>query len=462
MSDAVLSPISTREPRPVNATTDGADVSAQYELLGGRQRTIDGRWEPPRRKEQPSAPERGADELTGELFDEPRRQPTLRTTRPAGRAGKTGGIDCSPPLGDVDAAPESSRFVAVQRLSARLSSEADRTKGELSRRLSAAAEALARCGTLALPGEGTVEVRSDGSGRCFSGLAYCQRGLCPSCGPFSASRRREALEALVPHVQGLGGRSFHVVLTLRHRRGVRWKELASAVKGVFRKMRQCRTWGDAVAGFVRSDETTFGRNGHHFHSHLLVTLKPGTDVDALKTWVEDYWQTRAREHGRTADWHDGWWSEVAPADLTKVVRYGTKHAAENSTQTLSHVLAGEVLGGASKRGSAPWDLPAPAFAEVWHDSKGHRWFGVGGCWKSAAVEAVESEEGAAEARETHGEVIGSVPREDWRRLPRELRQWVRGLAANRRLTDADFLRSWNWLWANFDPVTGRVVLVDSS
>jgi hypothetical protein len=244
--------------------------------------------------------------------------------------------------------------------------------------------------------------------------------------------------------------------------GVRWKELADTEKRLFRTMRQCRTWGSQVEGFVRSDETTFGKHGHHFHIHVLVTLKPGIDVDAFRNWVEDYWKTRSREHGRTAEWHEGWWSEIAPEDLTKVVRYGTKQASENATQTLSHVLAGEVLGGASKRGSAPWDLPPRAFAEVWHDSKGHRWFGAGGCWKSAQVESVESEEGAAEARETHGAVIGSVPREDWRRLPRELRRWVRGLAANRALTDADFLRSWNWLWAHFDPTTGRVVFVDSS
>jgi hypothetical protein len=343
-----------------------------------------------------------------------------------------------------------------------LDRESEKATGELARRLHNAGEALARCGTKALAGEGTVDVRSDGKSRHFSGLAYCGRALCPNCGPFSAARRREALEALVPLVSATGGRSFHVVLTLRHHMGVRWKDLSSAVKGVFRTMRQCRTWGDSVAGFVRSDETTYGRNGHHFHSHLLVTLKPGADADALKEWIEDYWQVRAREHGRTADWHDGWWSEVAPADLLAVVRYGTKQAAQEPSQTLSHVLAGEVLGGASKRGSAPWDLPPVAYAEVWHDSKGYRWFGVGGCWKSAQVKAVESEEGAAEARETHGEVIGSVPREDWRRLPRELRRWVRGLAANRALSDADFMRSWNWLWTHFDPTTGRVVVVDSS
>jgi hypothetical protein len=457
----VLTRISTRSPRSVNVTTACADVSPQYELLGERQRTLDGKWEPPRYRQRPESPERGSDELTGELFDVGRR-PTLRTTRPKGGLERLVNSDCSPPLGDVDAAPATSRFVRAQQLSAVLDRESEKATGDLARRLHNAGEALARCGTKALAGEGTVDVRSDGKSRHFSGLAYCGRALCPNCGPFSAARRREALEALVPLVLATGGRSFHVVLTLRHHMGVRWLDLASAVKGVFRKMRQCRTWGDSVAGFVRSDETTFGRNGHHFHSHLLVTLKPGVDADALKAWIEDYWQVRAREHGRTSDWHDGWWSEVAPVDLLAVVRYGTKQAAHEPSQTLAHVLAGEVLGGASKRGSAPWDLPPVAYAEVWHDSKGYRWFGAGGCWKSDQVKAVESEEGAAEARETHGEVIGSVPREDWRRLPRELRRWVRGLAANRALTDADFLRSWNWLWTHFDPATGRVVLVDSS
>jgi len=132
------------------------------------------------------------------------------------------------------------------------------------------------------------------------------------------------------------GRHVHAVFTLRHRQGVDWSELRNCVKAIWRGMVQSRVWTRAVLGFVRADESTFGKNGHHFHTHAVLTVRPDADLEGLQSWIESYWKRRARELGRTAEWHDGWWSEIAPEALLSVVRYGTKQAAPEA--------AGRVLG----------------------------------------------------------------------------------------------------------------------
>ncbi len=455
-----LVPLSPRKPPCVNVVSVDGDETPQYELLSPRQRTIDGRWEPTRARAAPVSAERPADDRTGDLFGVGRGQRELPATRPQGGLEREGDNVFSPPLGDVDAAPKKARSTQKRALSARLRAAATESAGEESRRLWRVSEELGRCGVSAMPGTGDVTVRSNGKARHLSGVLYCGRHLCPSCGPFAASRRREALEALAPKVVGLG-RHVHVVFTLRHRRGVEWSELRDVMKAVWRGMVQSRLWTSSVLGFIRADETTFGKNGHHFHTHAVLTLRSDVDVDAFRSWIEAFWRRRARQLGRTAEWHDGWWSEIAPEALLSVVRYGTKQAAPESSgvrpEALAHVVTAEVLGGSGKRGSAPWDLPAEAYAEVWFSSKRHRWFAVGGCWRSEAAEAVETEEGAAEQRETHGTPIATRPREDWRRVPREFREWLIGLSANRSLSDAEFLSQWEWFWATYDPVRRSLV-----
>jgi REP element-mobilizing transposase RayT len=310
----------------------------------------------------------------------------------------------------------------------------------LSRLAHDAAETLAKCGIARVPGDGVVTVRSNGKGgRHLSGVIHCGRHLCPDCGPFNASRRREVLEKHAAEVAELGDH-YHAVFTLRHHLGVRYKELRDAVKGTFRAMTQTRTWRDSALGFVRSDEITYGANGHHFHIHLLVTVEKGTDGDSVRDWVKDYWQTKAREFGRTAEWTDGWWSPVSAGDLEKVVRYGTKLADEGTpSQGLAHLVASEVLGGTAKKGSAPWDLPDLAYLEVWAGSKGQRWMSTSGIWRTPKIEAVESDEAASAEREKVGFPLATIDRAIWGLLPREVREWVCGLMDNFELTDEQFL-----------------------
>ena len=325
---------------------------------------------------------------------------------------------------------------------------------------------LEGCGATSLPnqaeeGEGgrvdvVVRESSDGK-RHLAGVAHCGKHLCPSCSRFNASARRDALAGSLAAVAPQG-RHFHLVCTLRHRLGVKWKELADAEKTLWKKQQQRRPWREAVLGFVRADEVTYGANGFHHHLHAILTLKPGADPEAFKAWLSAFWETEARKLGRTADWsgqNGKWWSEIKREDLSGVAAYFTKAASEGKQtphKALSDVLQAEVLGGTAKPGSMPWDLPVPAFLQVWHASKGHRWFATGGIWKLAAK--VESEEDLAELRETTGMPVVSVAGVRWdelnRKENREKRDWLQGIIYNREIARPDFLKWWRAFWTDWE------------
>lgn len=444
-----------------------APVKGQFRLpfngRGGYQRTLDGRWEPV------EVDDDGA-------HDAPEREPPRRGDAPPEGPGLWGGaqgslpglgsrprgglentrdnVGTSDPLGDERASPSTSLAVRKRRMAGELRQVAAAVGSvELEQAARDTAWRLASCGTFPVKGGESVTVREAQDGRRhLGGLAHCGRHLCPSCGSFNASRRREALLELVP-VVAPAGQHFHAVFTLRHRKGVKWRELADAERAIWRGMTQASRWKGSrgapspVLAVIRADETTYGRNGFHHHIHALITLRPGTDPDAFAKWIAGYWSAKARKLGRTCDWHPGWWSEVAPAALAAVVRYGTKAADGGAVaDELGNVLAAEVLGGSGKRGAAPWDLPPLAFVEVWHASKGHRWFAVGGLWRTAKVEAVESDDDATAQREKVGAVIAESAAADWRDLSPEKRDWLVGFVANRSIPRDVFLRWWGAFW----------------
>ena len=226
--------------------------------------------------------------------------------------------------------------------------------------------------------------------------------------------------------------------TLRHRRGVRWITLAKLQHLIWREMTKQSFWRDRTLAHLRQDEATEGANGFHPHAHVLSGFRPGTDLDEVRDWVEAFWKRRARHHGRTAEWHDGWWSPVAHTDLTKTARYALKHSDGSD---LAHVAAAEVLGGSGKIGSALWDLSPASYVEVWHDSANFRWYDVGGLLKTPKTAALVSEEEIAKIRERMGMSIARVLRSVWRKTPIEKRTWLVGLMSNREISDAEFLAS---------------------
>jgi hypothetical protein len=107
------------------------------------------------------------------------------------------------------------------------------------------------------------------------------------------------------------------------------------------------------------------------------------------------------------------------------------------------VAGGEVIAQASKPGSRPWDLEPAQYVELFVGSKGQRTFGLGGLWRTAKTEAVESDEDAAALRETDDPEFASVSYDDVRelRLARfETMTWLTGSLRNEALRSEWLIR----------------------
>lgn len=286
------------------------------------------------------------------------------------------------------------------------------------------ADELRRCCLYPIPGKDIQVRRGEGGGRHATGLAHCGRHLCPICHPYHQGVRRKKLKARARQVleEHPDAQHFLLTFTARHHLGVRWIELRKAIHAVARSLQQTRRWRITI-GHVRADETTWTTNGHHYHQHWLVSLPGGVDADEWLAWLRDYFETRLRQHGRTAEWTEGWARPVT--DLGSVLRYQTGG------------IGRELTGSATK--AAPWDLPPRAFAEVWEASKGCRWWSTAGCWR---LTGDTDEEIEADRERQPGEVLAYVPGVVWTYLSRETREDLHALIYDRSIDDAAFLALW--------------------
>ncbi len=289
------------------------------------------------------------------------------------------------------------------------------------------------CGVMPLPGAHNVTVHSRGDGhRHMGGLAYCGRfQVCPSCTPYLAHRRLEALESLsVKLAADTGLRHFMAVLTLRHHRGARFRALVDALRKMLASLRQGHLWRDAVAGYIRLAETTYGEHGHHPHFHLLLSVRGGEgwEPEGFFAWVQHRCAAMARKAGRTCDFTNGWWSEVPRERLLKSVRY---FFASDKLGTSSFLF--EIHSSGTKH-MPIWCIPAKAYAEVYRDSKGMRWYSVGGCWKDQAT--AKSDEELEQERQETGQVIAHIRQEVWKAWTPQERRDRRAVVSDSSLTDA--------------------------
>lgn len=269
------------------------------------------------------------------------------------------------------------------------------------------ASEVAKCSSWLLGPWMTVNKGEKGH-RHLSGLNHCERNLCPVCAPYLAAKRQEKLAPIVAGLVAKGGLRFvYLVLTLRHHHGAKWRELYDTLRACQRDIGKHRRWKEAVAGSIRTLETTHGQHGHHPHDNLILAIPEGEDLEGFMAWIEERFQALAKKRGRSADWRPGWWSEVEPEALGQVVGY---LAADDKLNAPPAVLR-EALGAPTKH-QPVWCMPGKAFAEVWRDSKGVRWFGVGGCFKDAETDKTDEELG--EERETTGEVLAHIPKEVWK------------------------------------------------
>lgn len=296
------------------------------------------------------------------------------------------------------------------------------------------AEHVADCGLVPLPVTPQVTVHSRGGGcRHMGGLTHCGRfQLCPQCTPFLMAKRLAGLEGIGMKLASDSSlRHFTVVLSVRHHCGAHWKTLVKALRGMQSALRRSHRWREVVAGFLRLLESTYGRNGHHPHEHILVSLRVPDDFDAegFFSWVRTVCEREAEKAGRTCNFQDGWWAEVPRERLAVALRYlGSVDKMGTSASNPLHEFS------SSSKHQPLWCIPPKAYAQVWRDSFRVRWFGVGGCW--ACKDTVKSDEEVEQERQKTGEIIAHILRETWRSwTPRERRD-RRAVICDRTLTDA--------------------------
>lgn len=271
------------------------------------------------------------------------------------------------------------------------------------------AREVAGCSSFLLGGSVTVH-QAEGDRRHLGGLNHCGRPICPICGPYLSARRLEALEPVAARLAADEGlRHFMVVLTLRHRLGSPWRPLVDLLRKMQTRLRTHRRWKDRVAGFVRLLESTHGRNGHHPHEHLILSVREGQEWDPSEffKWIEEICSQMAEQAERTTEWREGWWSEIPRERLLQAATYLANDSEKQGTLSVLH----ETTASATKH-QPIWTIPAEAFAEVWKNSKKMRWFGVGGCWKTTETDATD--EALNEEREEVGQVVAHIPGDVWR------------------------------------------------
>lgn len=314
---------------------------------------------------------------------------------------------------------------------------------------------VAGCSSFAI-GDG-VEVASHGEGkRSIDGTNKCGRMVCPICCPYIMAKRQEALEPLVLRLsQNKELRFFYCVLTLRHKKGAKWRELVDVLREVLRGMTQGADskWRKWIKGMIRTLESTYGRNGHHPHLNLVLVCPANIDPAEFFGWFARLFAKRAKDRGRSVEWVPGWWSEVPPERLLPTVRYlGKDEKMGNAPSALRESL------GATTKHQPLWCLPSHAFSEIYMTSKKVRWFDTSGLF--AGTDADKSDEELSEERTSEKPKMAYISRDvllSW--TPKERRdRWA--VISDRTLTDAQVVEvvvAWGGLagprpdpWAGMD------------
>lgn len=316
------------------------------------------------------------------------------------------------------------------------------------------AEVVSKCGTRPLPAVVKIDVRGNEDGqRYISGVCHCNSMICPLCARYYGAKRAEKLLArgteLAKHIMGKcdcskkissvtalpvcildgeavhlrGAQMFHMVATIRHRKGAKFRVLVDALRGVHRKMQQEGFWRNNVLGNVRSTELTYGLNGFHPHNHNLLLLESWVDPEWFAEKVKSYWERELEKLQRTCDWQPGWFSRVEGESVEQMVKYLDKAVSEVSLS--------------SNKIKTPWGLPVGAYVEVYKTGKGLRWFSVSGIWKSEDTAKAENEAELEAERESKDPVLVSIPVEAWNKLAVEDRLLVRAVVGDRTISNGD-------------------------
>jgi hypothetical protein len=213
----------------------------------------------------------------------------------------------------------------------------------------------------------------------FHGIMTCgSPWICPVCSPSLAERRGEALARTLAHFMRFGFRVAHVVLTVRHTRGMPLDDVFRALSDAWRFMTKDRAFRPhwSGLGFARGVEVTLGPNGWHPHIHVALVIPPERDPYALKEALWKAWSSAVLEVGWLPSDRAAYSFTLveSDADVHEVGRYVAKTSS-------GWGIGAEVTGGVrkdSKGGLSPFTLLGAAWWGYLEDPKSMRsWFWEG-------------------------------------------------------------------------------------
>jgi hypothetical protein len=215
------------------------------------------------------------------------------------------------------------------------------------------------CGMQPAVDEVTVKRSKEGK-VSFGGLLTCGSRTCPNCGPRIAAATRTEIEAAIaswmgPDAPAARDRSLLFgTFTIRHHKGQRFDELASAVSAAWGAATGGRGWmkdreAHGIAHYLRVFEQKWSRsNGWHIHVHVLFFVDSTTaetpDAGVLLQSMFGRWMRKAIALGlgvpllRAQDMHEV--VDVAEA-IDRIARYLAKETTDADKAAREAVDAGE-------------------------------------------------------------------------------------------------------------------------
>lgn len=268
----------------------------------------------------------------------------------------------------------------------------------------------------------------------FGGLQTCASvWVCPPCAAKISERRRvELLHAIEQH-KANGGDVLLLTLTNPHHLGDKLADVLDGQKQAlvyFNSVRAAKRLYDSIGciGQVRALEVTHGRlrainNGWHPHYHILLFVRSGLDLDALRRTFYDRWSSSCVKAGLKAP---SFAHGVRLDDGSKAARYASKWGLE-SEMTKGHTKK-------AKDGETPFDLlraflfdddkqAAALFREFAETFKGKRQLFWSHGLKALFAVQDETDDEIASRQDDQASLLGMIELDDWRLI---LKSDVRG------------------------------------
>ncbi|MDZ4221197.1 MAG: hypothetical protein U1D70_19510 [Methylobacter sp.] len=130
---------------------------------------------------------------------------------------------------------------------------------------------------------------------------------CPVCSAKVSMRRREEINEFSEGWYRQGGTVFMATFTMAHSIKDSLKEIKGYLTNAIRFVRSgepYQRWVKRmqIIGTITATEITYGKNGWHFHKHVLfyTRLKTGSDTNLFSKWLNERYIRFLHGKGRTA------------------------------------------------------------------------------------------------------------------------------------------------------------------